>query len=253
MNLHWKTALSAAILALLAACGGDDDDDPAGTPTGATSSAYARQFTTDFTRDVDGWTSESSDYTTATAPSGVVVEQRATDQLGLGYPAGSKALFVSARNNSSDTFVYLKKQLTGFVANTSYTVTFTVNLLSIAPTGCLGAGATPGESVWTVAGAAPAEPKAVTENGTVKFSLDKGNNGTAGTTSVVLGNIGNGGGCSLPQQYAPKLYRNIAGPTVKADGEGKIWVYLGIDSAYDDTSSVYLQSVTTYFAPVTTT
>jgi hypothetical protein len=29
-------------------------------------------------------------------------------------------------------------------------------------------------------------------------------------------------------------------------------VYLGIDSAYNDLSSVYLQSVTTYFVPVTT-
>ncbi|AXA89807.1 hypothetical protein [Massilia sp. YMA4] len=251
MNRYWKSALSAAILALLAACGGDDDD-PAGTPTGATPTAYARQFTTDFTRDTDGWTPESSDYTTATAPSGMVVEQRVTDQLGLGYPAGSKALYVSARNNSSDTFVYLKKQLTGFTANTSYTVTFTVNLLTIAPTGCLGAGATPGESVWAVAGAAPAEPKAVTEGSNVKFSLDKGNNGTAGATSVVLGDIGNGRGCSLPQQYTPKLYRNVAGPTVKSDAEGKIWVYLGIDSAYNDLSSVYLQSVTTSFVPVTT-
>lgn len=251
MTRHWKTALSAATLALLAACGGGDDD-PAGTPTGATPTAYGRQFTTDFTRDMDGWTPESSDYTTATAPTAVVVEQRGTGDLGLGYPADSKALFVSARNNSSDAFVYLKKPLTGFVANTSYTVTFTVNLLSIAPTGCLGAGATPGESVWVVAGAAPTEPKAVTEGSNVKFSLDKGNNGTAGATSVVLGNIGNGRGCSVPQQYAPKLYRNVTGPTVKADAEGKIWLYLGIDSGYNDASSVYLQSVTTYFTPVTT-
>lgn len=252
MTQLWKTGMSAAILALLAACGGNDDD-PVDTPTGATPTAGARQFTTDFKQGMDGWVAGTSDYTTDTAPTEVVAEQRSTAALGLGLATDSKALFLSAHNNSDDAFMYVRKQLTGLVANTSYTVTYSVNLLSNAPSGCMGVGGAPGESVWVVAGAAPTEPKAVTENGTTKFSVDKGNQAGAGTTSVILGTLANGQPCIQNPPYAAKLYNYVTGPTVKADGEGKLWIYIGIDSGFEATTGVYLQSVTTYFTPVTAT
>jgi len=252
MTRLWTTGLSAAVLALLAACGGGDDD-PAGTPTGATPTAASRSFTTDFKQGLDGWVAGTSDYTTATAPTEVVAEQRSTSGLGLGLADDSKAFYLSAHNNSDDAFMFVKKQLTGFVANTSYTVTYSVNLLSNSPTGCMGVGGAPGESVWSVAGATPTEPKAVTDNGTVKFSVDKGNQAVAGTTSVILGNLANGQACVSNPPYAAKLYRYVTGPTVRADGEGKLWIYVGFDSGYEATTAVYLQSVTTYFVPVTTT
>ncbi len=250
MNRLWTTAISAATLALLAACGGSDDD-PVGTSTGATPTASARLLSTDFTQGADGWVGETSDYTTGTAPTEVVFEQRETDSLNLGYAKPSKAQFISGRNNSDDAFLYMKKQLPGFLANTSYTVTYTVNLLSNAPSGCMGVGGAPGESVWLVAGGSATEPKAVNDGTNIKFNLDKGNQAAAGATSVILGNLANGRACEGERAYTAKVYRNVVSPAIKADAEGKLWIYLGIDSGFEATSSIYLQSVTMIFTPVT--
>ncbi len=147
----------------------------------------------------------------------------------------------------------MKKQLTGFVANTEYTFTISMNLLTNAPTGCMGVGGAPGESVYVIAAATPTEPKAVTTNGDVRLNIDRGNQGTAGTNSLILGNLANGLPCNGTTTYASKVVRNLTGVKVKSDAEGKLWVLLGIDSGFEATTSVYLQNVTMQFIPVTTT
>jgi hypothetical protein len=252
MIRSWNTALSVATLALLAACGGSDDD-PAGTSTGGTTTtAYTVQFTQDFKLDTGGWVGESSDYSTATAPTDVVFESRSISDLNKDYE-GSKAYFISGTNRSSDLLLYVKKQITGLVANTDYTFSITsLNLLSKAASGCTGVGATPGESVYVIAAASATEPKPVTTNGDVRLNIDHGNQGTAGAASFVLGNIANGLPCGSTS-YASKLLRNGTGVKVKTDGEGKVWVLMGIDSGLEATSSVYLQNVIFYFVPVVAT
>ncbi|TWI66346.1 hypothetical protein IP91_02158 [Pseudoduganella lurida] len=253
MTCNWKTALSAAILAMLAACGGSDDDDPADTSTGATPVAASVLLTQDFNQGLGGWTGESSDYTTDTAPTGVVFEQRGIAALG-NYATDAKAYFVSGTNRSDDLLLYVKKQITGLVANTEYTFSVqSLNLLSSAPTGCMGVGGAPGESVYVIAAASPTEPKAVTTNGDVRLNIDRGNQATAGAASMVLGNIANGLPCDGSNKYASKLLRNFTGIKVKTDGEGKVWVLFGIDSGYEAASSVYLQNLSFAFVPVTTT
>ena len=246
----WKAALAAAALALLAACGGGSD--AGGTSTGATPTAASVLLTQDFNLGIEGWSGEASDYTTDTAPTGVVFEQRSTDKLGSSY-TGTKAYYVSGTNRSDDLLLYVKKQITGLVANTEYTFTISMNLLSDAPTGCAGVGGAPGESVYVIAAASGTEPKAVNTNGTVRMNIDRGNQGTAGAASLVLGNIANGLPCDGTRKFASKLVRNLTGIKVKTDAEGKLWVMLGIDSGFEATSSVYLQNVTISFVPVTTT
>jgi hypothetical protein len=249
--ITWKAALSAAILAMLAACGGDDD--PADTTTGATATAVSVSLSQDFGQDVTGWTGEASDYTTDTAPTNVVFEQRSTDSLGSSY-TGTKGYYISGTNRSDDLLLYVKKQISGLVANTEYTfIVYSLNLLTSAPTGCMGVGGAPGESVYVIAAASPTEPKAVNTNGDVKLNIDRGNQATPGTTSLLLGNIANGLPCDGTTKIASKLVRNTAGVKVKTDAEGKVWVLLGIDSGYEATSTVYLQNLTIGFIPVVTT
>jgi hypothetical protein len=253
MIRSWKAALSVATLALLAACGGDDDD-PAGTSTGTgTTTAYSVQFTQDFKLDTGGWVGESSDYTTDTAPTGVVFESRDISLLNTDYK-DTKAYYISGTNRSDDLLLYVKKQIAGLVANTEYTFSVTsLNLLSNAPSGCLGAGGAPGESVYVIGAASPTEPKPVTTNGDVRLSIDHGNQGTAGATSFIMGNVANGLPCNGTPTYASKLLRNTTGVKVKTDGEGKVWVLLGIDSGYEAATSIYLQNVTFQFVPVVAT
>ena len=255
MTCNWKAALSVATLALLAACGGDDDD-PAGTSTGTTG-AYSVMLTQDFKTETGGWTGESSDYTTDTAPANVVFELRDISGFGSAYK-DTKAYYVSGANRSDDLLLYVKKQITGLVANTEYTFAVTsLNLLSNAQSGCMGVGGAPGESVYVIAATSPTEPKAVTTNGDTRLNIDRGNQATPGATSMLLGNIANGLPCEGTPTYASKLVRNTTGVRVKTDGEGKVWVLLGIDSGFEATTSVYLQNVTMtfvpYVAPTTTT
>lgn len=246
----WKATLSLATLALLAACGGGDDD-PAGTSTGATPTASSVVLSQDFNQGAEGWSGEASDYTTATAPTEVAIEVRSTESLGTGYK-GTKAYYMGGTNRSDDLLLYVKKQFTGFVANTEYTFyVATLNLLTDAPTGCSGVGGAPGESVYVIAAASATEPKAVNTNGDVRLNIDHGNQATAGATSLVLGNIANGLPCDGTRKYASKLLRNTTGVKVKTDGEGKLWVLFGIDSGFEANSAVYLQNLTIQFVPVT--
>jgi hypothetical protein len=248
----WKAALPAATLALLAACGGGDDDAPS-TSTGGTTTAVSVVLSQDFNKDADGWSGEASDYTTETAPTGVNFGLRPTAGLNSGY-TGAQAFYVGGTNRSDDLLLYVKKQYTGFVANTEYTFyVTTLNLLTSAPSGCLGVGGAPGESVYVIAAASATEPKAVNTNGTVAMNINRGNQGTAGTASLVLGNIANGLPCNGPTKWASKLVRNLTGVKVKSDGEGKLWIMLGIDSGFEAASEVYLQNMTVQFVPVTTT
>jgi hypothetical protein len=251
----WKAALSVATLALLAACGGDDD--PAGTSTGGTTGAYSVLLTQDFKAATNGWTGESSDYTTDTAPTNVVFELRDIYNInGVENAAyrDTKAYYISGTNRSDDLLLYVKKQITGLVANTEYTFTITsMNFLSNAQSGCMGVGGAPGESVYVIAAASATEPKPVTTNGDTRLNIDHGNQATAGTASMILGNIANGLPCTGTPTFASKLVNNGTGIKVKTDAEGKVWVLLGIDSGFEATTSIYLQNVTMAFVPVTTT
>lgn len=257
MTRTWKAALSVATLALLAACGGDDDD-PAGTSTGDTSTtARSAVVTQDFKADSGGWTGESSDYTTDTAPANVVFELRDISAFSSAYK-DSKAYYISGTNRSDDLLLYVKKQITGLTANTEYVFTVaSMNLLSNAHSGCMGVGGAPGESVWVIAAASPTEPKPVTTNGDTRLNIDHGNQAAPGAASMMLGNIANGLPCDGQQTYASKTVSNTTGLRVKTDGEGKVWVLLGIDSGFEATTSIYLQNVTMtfvpYVAPTTTT
>ncbi len=252
MNRTWNAAVSAALLALLAACGGSDDDD-AGTSTGTTPTAYARQFTEDFNRDTAGWTGGSADFSTNTAPTDVVFESRPIGTLG-NYAADARAFFIGGHNNSDDLLLFIKKQYTGFVANTEYTMTIqSANFLSNAPTGCMGVGGAPGESVYVIAAASATEPKAVDTNGDIRLNLDHGNQGTAGAASMLLGNLANGLPCDGTLKYAAKLVKNNTGVKVKTDANGAVWAVFGIDSGFEATSQIYLQSMVIVFTPVTTT
>jgi hypothetical protein len=238
-----KNAAAIAILALLAACGGDNVSAP---PQGALPPVLkAVQVTADFNQGIEGWTGGSSDYSAADAPDNVVFEQRA-----LGAPLTGKGYYVAGHNRSDDLFLYVKKQFAGFVPSASYKVTFTVKFATDVPSGCVGVGGSPGESVWVVGAASDVEPKSVVNNGRTELNIDRGNQAGGGKAGQVLGTIGNSvTDCGKPV-FESKTLKSKEALTVKADAEGKLWLLVGIDSGFESASHLTFQSVVLDAEPV---
>jgi hypothetical protein len=101
-------------------------------------------------------------------------------------------------NHSDDLFMFLKRRLgtdDGVVPGQEYRVMFTTVFASNAPSGALGIGGSPGESVYLKAGASMVEPEVYldSETGYYLMNVDKGSgNSGNGTAASVIGDIANG-------------------------------------------------------------
>lgn len=239
-----KTAACTAVLAALAACGSNDTLPRAGdVPPAPTLKPV--QLAADFNQGIDGWQGGSSDYTAADAPENVVFEQRA-----LPAPLSGKGYYVAGHNRSDDLFLYVKKQFGGFVPSASYQVSFTVKFATNVPTGCMGVGGSPGESVWVIGAASDIEPVASLKGDRKELNIDHGNQGGGGKAGQVLGTIGNSvTDCGTPV-YESKTVKSREPLTVKADSNGKLWLLVGIDSGFEAASQLMFQSVTLDADPV---
>jgi len=232
-----EAGIAITLLSALAACGGGSkgDDRP-----------QQASMLVDFNRDgITGWTGSSSDYTPETAPTNVTFEQR-----GLPAPLSGNGYFIGGTNRSDDLFLFVKKQVFGLQKNTTYNLDFSLKFASNTPSGCQGVGGAPGESVWVYAGAAAAEPKAVTVNNDIRMNIDRGNQAQGGKEAQVIGNIANGLACGSTA-YVSKTVKNDKPQKVTADANGAVWIMLGIDSGFEAYSSVTLQSVQIDATPVT--
>jgi hypothetical protein len=60
----------------------------------------------------------------------------------------NEKLFISGVNRSDDLFMYWKGQIVGLSPGTSYRASIEVEFATNVPSGCVGVGGSPGESVW---------------------------------------------------------------------------------------------------------
>jgi hypothetical protein len=117
-------------------------------------------------------------------PSGLGVE-------GTGY-------YLQGMNHLDDLFMFLKRRLgtdNGVVAGQEYCIKFTIVFASNAPSGAVGIGGAPGESVYLKAGASTVEPEVYLDSDTDYYlmNVDKGSGNSAnGTAASVIGDIANG-------------------------------------------------------------
>lgn len=163
---------------------------------------------------------------------------------------------LQSHNRSDDVFMFLTRKLTaadGIVAGREYQVKFTIKFASNAPTGAMGIGGAPGESVVLKAGASTTEPKAVEQDGYDRLNVDKGNNSEGGPAASVVGNIANGlelqdGQTSVPYVSLTREHTHTA--TVKADAEGNLWLIVGTDSGFEGLTTIDFQSIAVTLTPV---
>ena len=160
-----------------------------------------------------------------------------------------KAIMLSGNNHSDDLFMFIKRKVTGLNPNTSYTLVFEVELASNAPKGSVGAGGSPGESVYLKAGASEIEPVKNVQGDQYVLNIDKGNQSEAGSNATVLGDI------AIPSTVAEYtlITRNNASPSsqpliAQSNSNGDIWLMIGTDSGFEGTTTVYYTKVKVLFS-----
>lgn len=201
-------------------------------------------YSYDFSTSAQGWDGDFSDYP---GDDSILFElQFKHDVLPESVSKTRKALKLSGNNRNGDLFMFVKKQITGLRANTTYDVLFNIRLASNAPTDVLVPGGSPGESVFIKAGTSTIEPKKVLVNESYKLNINKGSNSTGGADMQVVGTIGIAAGTT---QYT-EVYRNNNSANafrITTNNNGEAWVIIGTDSGYKGTTTLYYTSVDVLF------
>jgi hypothetical protein len=160
-----------------------------------------------------------------------------------------KAIMLSGNNHSDDLFMFIKRKVTGLTPNTPYTLVFEVELASNAPKGSVGAGGSPGESVYLKAGASEIEPVKNVQGDRYVLNIDKGNQSDGGSNAAVLGDIAT----PLTVAEYTLITRNNASPSAEpliaqSNSAGDIWLMIGTDSGFEGTTTVYYTNVKVLFS-----
>ena len=149
----------------------------------------------DFRQGVQGWEAGVAEY--SPEMEGMMLEagiRPLPSEIGI----NGTGYYVQGMNHSDDLFMFLKRRLgthDGVVPGQEYRVMFTTVFASNAPSGALGIGGSPGESVYLKAGASMVEPEVYldSETGYYLMNVDKGSgNSGNGTAASVIGDIANG-------------------------------------------------------------
>lgn len=246
--------LAGAVLAAATACAGGGPPVPPATqsasPTPDDDGALVLEY--EFVDGMEGWLGGVTDFTEATRPEDVVVEPAASPP-GL-EDAGTGFVHVAATNRSDDLFQYLTRQVHGLEPDAAFEVSFEVTFASNAPTGCMGVGGAPGESVWLKVGASPEQPVPVETDGEIRLSVDKGNQAQGGRFAGVAGVIANGVPCDEalaadPPPYAMVTLRHVLEQPVSASAAGTVWLFVGTDSGFEARTSVYYDRIEVRLRP----
>lgn len=214
-----RTALAAVLLVAPVALAGCSE---------TTGPGDVRQLDFDFRTDPSGWEADFTDFP----------EGRDED---VGFEAGirplpdpleGQSLFHRGLNISDDLFMYFKRRVDGLDPGARYRASFEVAFVSGIGEDCdVGTG----PNVVVKAGAASTEPvRTVDEDGIVRLSVDKGSQTNSGENALVLGDIRNGEpGCGEEVPFAEETVTVEETITVTADGEGRLWLLLGTESAFE--------------------
>jgi hypothetical protein len=196
-----------------------------------------------FCRDSGGWVGGFADLPTD-ALEGELFTLSFRRAVVPGQPTPLRGLRLSGANRSDDLFMFLKRQVTGLVPSARYVVDLAATLYTEAGRGCIGAGGAPGEGVTVKAGAVPFEPLAVPENGVLRMNLDKGQQASAGSNAVVLGDLAAAGARCEGGVFVRKRFATAAEAIVgEADRNGNLWLMLGTDSGFEGTTTYFVTAL----------
>jgi len=199
-------------------------------------------YTFSFQTDTEGWVGDFADY-----PNDPDVEnfyEFAFSHAALPAPLNTSdsALRQSGNNHSDNLFMFVKKKITGLEPNKPYQVSIEIEIASNAPSGIVGAGGAPGESVYIKAGASTQEPVKVLNpsDNHYRMNIDKGDQHAGGNNMQLIGNFANGTEWDV---YKLKTLKTGDPVETQSDSHGELWVIVGTDSGYESTTTIYYNSI----------
>ncbi|ALS25935.1 copper amine oxidase domain-containing protein [Paenibacillus sp. 32O-W] len=161
-------------------------------------------------------------------------------------------LQISGMNRSDDLFMYISRKIgkaEGLRPHTTYKVHLSFDLATNESKGLIGAGGSPGESVYVKAGVVNVKPEALEKDndGTpyYRMNIDHGNQSKSGKDMKVLGNIVKE---STAEGYALKSFDGSF--TARTDGTGALYLIIGTDSGYEGMTSLYYTNIKASFTKV---
>ena len=194
----------------------------------------------DFSTSNEGWSGDFADYP---------VGEEAFFELGWGWdllPAQlcGQGVRITGNNHSDDLFMFIYRPVSGLLPSATYIINYKMVIATNAPTGCVGVGGAPGESVYVKVGASTVEPMALIDDGYYRMNIDKGNQSQGGQNAVVVGNLANGDTDCTNPSYRLKKYSNESDKlTVTSDKQGRFWLFVGTDSGFEATSTPYYSEI----------
>jgi hypothetical protein len=209
-------------------------------------------ITYDFSTDTEGWLIDFADYP---------VGEEAFYELAGGHAMlpppldeTDGALRLSGSNRSDDLFMFAKKKLEGLEPNTTYGVTFSLNIASDAASGSVGIGGGPGASVNVKIGATAVEPMKVIATEDFGYeayyvmNIDKGNQFQSGEDMMRIGDFENG---TDEFAYALINRNNAQNPfEAQTNSEGELWLVVGTDSGFEGITTIYYTAITVSLTPL---
>jgi hypothetical protein len=168
--------------------------------------------------------------------------------------AGS-GFMITGNNHSDDLGMVLKKQLgpaDGIQAGQTYWLDFEIQVASNAPSGAVGVGGSPGDSVYLKAGGSVTEPDRVLhpEDNHLRPTINVGFQSVGGPAATVSGVIANGRDAGAPAQFVALSRTHRHGFPVRADANGRLWLLVMTDSAFEGPTTLYYLRIRTTLTPV---
>jgi hypothetical protein len=207
----------------------------------------------DFTTSDQGWVAFFVDH-----PPGVESAWRLDAGLRplpdeLGRPG--TGFMLTGNNHSDDLGMALKKQLgpaDGIQPGVTYRLDFEIQFASDAPSGAVGVGGSPGDSVYLKAGASVTEPEPVLDPGDdhLRPNVNVGFQSLGGPAATVVGVIANGRAAGQAPQFVALTRTHRHRFPVRADAAGRLWLVVMTDSAFEGPTTLYYMRIRVTLTPV---
>jgi hypothetical protein len=233
-----RAALLWAMLATTVSACGESPTDGSGTV----------RLDYDFHEGWQGWSGHFAEYPVGEEDFYGLEAGHAT--LPHPLPAARQAVFLSGNNHSDDLFMFLRRPIAGLRPNTRYRVSWTIEIATDAPAGCVGVGGAPGESVYLKAGISRDEPRVVAVDGYYEVTVDKGNQAAGGADAIVLGHVANDNrDCFNPVYQLRTISSKPNALRFTTDAQGGGWLLVGTDSGFEARTRIYYTKIRVTLTP----
>ncbi|OUS71894.1 hypothetical protein B1748_25650 [Paenibacillus sp. MY03] len=208
----------------------------------AKAETVSHQFS--FDQGQDGWEGGFADLPVAYNPNIYNLEFR-RGLIDLSDNKSNYGLKMVGMNRSDDLFMFVTKKISGLEPKKTYDASVAFKLYTDVPGGMIGAGGSPGESVYIKAGFVATKPEALRldhvhgEEPYFILNADKGNQAQDGADLKNVGNMVVPDDSVEGFQAKPMSHQ----ATLKSNDKGELFVIIGSDSGFEGLTTWYLDDV----------